>query len=47
MVIFLGRKKECVGAGMSGGGYQGPTRLGARPRGVGVPWALVARCLPP
>ena len=30
---FFGRKKECVGAGISGGGYQGPTRQGARPGG--------------
>ena len=25
---FFGRKKECVGAGISGGGHQGPTRQG-------------------
>ena len=24
-----GRKKECVGAGISGGGHRGPTRQGA------------------
>ena len=41
------RKKECVGAGISGGGHRGPTRQGARPIGVGVPWTLVARCLLP
>ena len=43
---FFGRKKECVGAGISGG-HHGPTRRGARPRGVGDPWTLVARCLLP
>ena len=31
---FFGRKKKCVGAGISGGGHRGPTRQGARP-GVG------------
>ena len=30
---FFGRKMECVGAGISGGGHQGPTRQGARPGG--------------
>ena len=30
---FFGRKKECVGAGISGGGHHGPTRQGARPGG--------------
>ena len=30
---FFGRKKKCVGAGMSGGGHQGPTRQGARAGG--------------
>ena len=30
---FFGRKKECVVAGISGGGHQGPTRQGARPGG--------------
>ena len=29
---FFGRK-ECVVAGISGGGHQGPTRQGARPGG--------------
>ena len=28
---FFGRKKECVGAGISGGGQEGPTRQGVRP----------------
>ena len=27
---FFGRKKECVGAGISGGGHRGPMRQGAR-----------------
>ena len=35
---FFGRKMECVGAGISGGGHHGPTRQG------GAPWTLVARC---
>ena len=47
---FFGKKMECVGAGISGGGppggHQGPTRQGARPGGVGVPSTLVAWCLP-
>ena len=34
---FLGRKNKCVGVGISGGGHHGPTRQGARPRGVGAP----------
>ena len=34
---FFGRKKECVGAGISGGGYRGPTRQGARPGGRARP----------
>ena len=42
-----GRNKECVGAGISGGGHRGPTRQGARSVGVGAPWTLVARCLLP
>ena len=29
---FLGKKMECVGAGISGGGHQGPTRHGGAPR---------------
>ena len=32
---FFGRKKKCVGAGISGGGHQGPMRLGGRAQGVG------------
>ena len=44
---FFRRKMECVGAGISGGGHHGPTRQGARLGGVGAPWTLVARCLPP
>ena len=31
--VFFGRKMECVGARISGGGHQGPTRQGARPGG--------------
>ena len=38
---FFGRKKKCVGAGISGGGHQGPTRQG------GPPFTLVARWMPP
>ena len=30
---FFGRKKECVGARISGGGHQGPTRQGRAPGG--------------
>ena len=30
---LFGRKKKSVGAGISGGGHQGPTRQGARPGG--------------
>ena len=40
---FFGRKKKCVGAGISGGVHVGPTRQGARRRGAGAPCALVAR----
>ena len=29
---FFGRKKKCVGAGISGGGHHGPTRQGGTPR---------------
>ena len=43
---FFGKKMECVGAGISGGGHHGPTRQGARPGGEGMPSTLVARCLP-
>ena len=28
---FFGRKKKCVGAGISGGGHCGPTRQGGAP----------------
>jgi len=35
---FFGRKKKCVGAGMSGGGPPGAHEAG------GAPWTLVARC---
>ena len=38
---FFGKKMECVGAGISGGGPPG-----AHERG-GAPSNLVARCLPP
>ena len=41
VIDFLGRKKKSMGVGISGGGHRGPTRQG------GVPWTLVARCLPP
>jgi len=30
-IRVCGRKKKCVGAGISGGGHHGPTRQGARP----------------
>ena len=36
---FFGRKKECVVAGISGGGPPGAHEAG------GAPWTLVARCL--
>ena len=39
--FFGGRKKECVGAGISGGESPGAHEAGARPRGVGAPWTLV------
>ena len=32
---FFGKKMECVGAGISGGGHHGPTRQGDVPRGCG------------
>ena len=41
---FFGRKKECVGAGISGGEPPGAHEAGGVPRGVGAPWTLVARC---
>ena len=44
---FFGRKKKCVGAGISGGGPPWAHEAGARPVGVGAPWTLVARCLLP
>ena len=34
---FFGRKKECVGERLSGGGHRGPTRQGARPGGRARP----------
>ena len=41
---FFGRKKKCVGAGISGGGHQGPTRQGARP-GPSWPGACSPCCV--
>ena len=42
---FFGRKKKCVGAGISGGGASmGPLGRGVRPVEVGALWTLVARC---
>ena len=38
---FFGRKKKCVGAGISGGGPPWAHEAG------GAPWTLVARCLLP
>ena len=32
---FFGKKMECVGASISGGGHQGPTRQWGAPRGGG------------
>ena len=32
---FFGRKMECVGAGISGGGHHGPKRQGGAPKGCG------------
>ena len=32
---FFGKKMECVGAGISGGGHHGPTRQGGAPKGCG------------
>ena len=43
---IFGKKMECVGAGISGGGPPGAHEIGARPGGVGAPTTLVARCLP-
>ena len=34
---FFGRKKKCVGAGISGGGHEGPTMQGDAPRGWARP----------
>ena len=39
---FFGRKKECVGAGISGGEPPWAHEAGARPVGVGAPSTLVA-----
>ena len=39
-----GRKKECVGARISGGDPPWAHEAGGAPRGVGAPWTLVARC---
>ena len=44
---FFGRKKECVGAGISGGEPPWAHEAGGAPRGVGAPWTLVARCFIP
>ena len=44
---FFGRKKECVVAGISGGEPPWAHEAGGAPRGVGVPWTLVARCMLP
>ena len=44
---FFGRKKKCVGAGISGGEPPWAHEAGGAPRGVGVPWTLVARCFLP
>ena len=35
--VFFWRKKEWMGAEISGGGHMGPTRSGACPSGVGAP----------
>ena len=42
---FFGKKMECMGAGISGGGHHGPTRQGGAPRGVGCGRALHSRGL--
>ena len=44
---FFGRKKKCVGAGISGGEPPWAHKAGNAPKGVGAPWTLVARCLLP
>ena len=44
---FFGRKKKCVGAGISGGEPPWAHEAGGRAQGVGVPWTLVARWWPP
>ena len=41
---FFGKKMECVGASISGGGPPWAHEAGAHPIGVGAPWTLVARC---
>ena len=41
---FFGRKKKCVGAGISGGEPPWAHKAGGAPRGVAAPWTLVARC---
>ena len=42
---FFGKKMECVGAGISGGGPPGAHETGGAPRGLGAPSTLVAWCL--
>ena len=42
-----GRKKKCVGAGISGGGPPWAHEAGGTPRGQGAPSTLVARWMPP
>ena len=42
---FFGRKKKCVGAGISGGEPPWVHEEGGAPRGVGAPWTLVPRYL--
>ena len=44
---FSGRKKKCVGAGISGGEPPWAHEAGARAQGVGAPWTLMPRCLLP
>ena len=41
-----GRKKECVGAGTSGGGPPWAHEAGGAPRGYGAPSTLVAMWMP-
>ena len=46
-IRVCGRKKKCVGAGISGGGPAWAHEAGGAPRGVGRAPTLVGRVCPP